>query len=312
MRASSIRKKVRVGIALSGGGGRGLAQVGALKVLEQGGVPIDVIAGTSIGAVIGGVYACWPDAIELEKRVLAFVRSRYVENLNLATIRRLGGIPTVGEEAQNETGPGLFDRIQTAFRGLYASHLGLSRRSVLGGKGIHRALRMVFNNRTFEETVVPFGAVAVDLREGCEVIIGSGDLARGVAASAAIPGIFPPVELNGRLLCDGGYTSPVPIDAVNTLGANVVIAVDVSQHGIAVSELGNGVEIAMRSSEISLIALEQEQLRRADAVISARGQNRHWSDFSQPEEAIHAGEVACEQMLDSIRGVIDERSRLFL
>jgi len=183
---------------------------------------------------------------------------------------------------------------------------------VLGAKGIQRALRTVFNDRTFEETVVPFGAVAVDLREGCEVIIGSGDLAKGVAASAAIPGIFPPVELNGRLLCDGGYTSPVPIDAVNTLGANVVIAVDVSQHGIAVSELGNGVEIAMRSSEISLIALEQEQLRRADAVISARGQNRHWSDFSQPEEAIHAGEVACEQMLDSIRGVIDERSRLFL
>ena len=175
MSASSIRKKVRVGIALSGGGGRGLAQVGTLKVLERSGIPIDVIAGTSIGAVIGGVYACWPDAIELEKRVLAFVRSRYVKNLNLATIRRLGGIPTVGEEAQNETDPGLFDRIQTAFRGLYASHLGLSRRSVLGGKGIQRALRMVFNNRTFEETVVPFGAVAVDLREGCEVIIGSGD-----------------------------------------------------------------------------------------------------------------------------------------
>ena len=312
MTASSIRKKVRVGIALSGGGWRGLAQVGVLKVLERSGIPIDVIAGTSIGAVIGGVYACWPDAIELEKRVLGFVCSRYIENLNLATIRRLGGIPTVGEEAQNERGPGLFDRIQTAFRGLYASHLGLSRRSVLGGKGVQRALQMVFSNRTFEETAVPFGAVAVDLREGCEVIIGSGDLARGVAASAAIPGIFPPVELSGRLLCDGGYTSPVPIDAVNTLGANVVIAVDVSQRGIAVNELGNGVEIAMRSSEISLIALEQEQLRRAHSVISARGENRHGSDFSEPEEAIHAGEVACEQMLDSIRAVIDERSRLFL
>jgi NTE family protein len=173
-------------------------------------------------------------------------------------------------------------------------------------------LETVFNNSTFEDTVIPFGAVAVDLREGREVIIGSGDLARGVAASAAIPGIFPPIELNGRLLCDGGYTSPVPIDAVETLGANVVIAVDVSQHGIAVSELSNGVEIAMRSSEISLIALEQEQLRRADAVISARGQDRHWSDFSQPEEAIQAGEIACEQMLDNIRGVIDERTRLFL
>ena len=312
MSASGIRKKVRVGIALSGGGGRGLAQVGVLKVLERAGITIDVIAGTSIGAVIGGVYACWPDAEELEKRVLAFVHSRYIENLNLATIRRLGGIQAVGEEAPSETDPGLFDRIQTAFRGLYASHLGLSRLSILSGERVQRVLETVFNNSTFEDTVIPFGAVAVDLREGREVIIGSGDLARGVAASAAIPGIFPPIELNGRLLCDGGYTSPVPIDAVETLGANVVIAVDVSQHGIAVSELSNGVEIAMRSSEISLIALEQEQLRRADAVISARGQDRHWSDFSQPEEAIQAGEIACEQMLDNIRGVIDERTRLFL
>ena len=312
MSVTGIRKRVRVGLALSGGGARGLAQVGVLKLLERAGVSVDVIAGTSIGAIIGGVYACWPDAAELESRVLAFVRSKYIESLNLATIRRLGGIPTVGQEPVAQVDPGVFDRVQTAIRGLYASHLALSRRAVLGGERVQRVLETVFDNRTFADTEIPFGAVAVDLNEGCEVIIGSGPLARGVAASAAIPGIFPPVELNGRLLCDGGYTSPVPIDAVKTLGANVVIAVDVSQHGTAVSELANGVEIAMRSNEISLIALEQEQLRRADVVISARGQKRHWSDFTHPEEAIKAGEEACEQQLDSVRDVIDERTRLFL
>ncbi|MCH7824346.1 MAG: patatin-like phospholipase family protein [Acidobacteria bacterium] len=312
MSASRMRKRVRVGIALSGGGARGLAQVGVLKLLERAGVSVDVIAGTSFGAIIGGVYACWPDAAELEKRVLAFVRSKYMESLNLATIRRLGGILPVGEAAPHRDDPGLFDRVQTAFRGLYASHLALSRRAVLSGRRVQRVLETVFGSRTFEDTEIPFGAVAVDLKEGCEVIIGSGPLARGVAASSAIPGIFPPVELNGRLLCDGGYTSPVPIDAVKTLGANVAIAVDVSQHGIAVSELANGVEIAMRSSEISLMALEQEQLRRADVVISARGQKRHWSDFSDPEEAIRAGEVACEKLLDNIRDVVEERARLFL
>ncbi len=312
MNETDIRKTVRVGIALSGGGARGLAQVGVLKVLERAGVGVDVIAGTSIGAIIGGVYACWPDADELEKRVLGFVRSKYIESLNLATIRRLGGIPTVGEKTPHKADPGLFDRVQTAFRGLYASHLALSRRAVLSGERVLRVLETVFENRAFEDTEIRFGAVAVDLNEGCEVIIGSGPLARGVAASAAIPGIFPPIELNGRLLCDGGYTSPVPIDAVKTMGANVAIAVDVSRHGIAVSELANGVEIAMRSSEISLIALEQEQLRRADVVISTRGQTRHWSDFSRPEEAIRAGEVACEKLLDNIRDVIDERTHLFL
>jgi NTE family protein len=312
MSTSRIRKRVRVGLALSGGGGRGLAQVGVLKSLERAGISIDVIAGTSIGAIIGGVYACWPDAAELEKRVLAFVRSKYIESLNLATIRRLGGISMIGEEEPEQADAGVFDRVQTAFRGLYASHLALSRRAVLSGERVQRVLETVFDGRTFEDTEIPFGAVAVDLHEGCEVIIGSGPLARGVAASSAIPGIFPPVELNGRLLCDGGYTSPVPIDAVKTLGANVAIAVDVSQHGIAVSDLANGVEIAMRSTEISLMALEQEQLRRADVVISARGQERHWSDFSRPEEAIRAGEVACEKLLDSVRGIVEERARLFL
>jgi len=312
MSVSRIRKRVRVGLALSGGGGRGLAQVGVLKSLERAGISIDVIAGTSVGAIIGGVYACWPDAAELEKRVLAFVRSKYIESLNLATIRRLGGIPMIGEEESEHVDPGVFDRVQTAFRGLYASHLALSRRAILSGERVQRVLDTVFDGRTFEDTEIPFGAVAVDLHEGCEVIIGSGPLARGVAASSAIPGIFPPVELNGRLLCDGGYTSPVPIDAVKTLGANVAIAVDVSQHGIAVSDLANGVEIAMRSSEISLMALEQEQLRRADVVIPARGQKRHWSDFSRPEEAIRVGEIACDKLLDNVRDVVEGRARLFL
>ena len=308
---TTTRKTVRVGLALSGGGARGLAQVGVLKVLEREGIPIDIIAGTSIGAVIGGIYACWPDAGELEDRILAFVHSKYMEGLNLATIRRLGGIPTV-EADEVADRQGLFARIEKSIRGLYASHLAFSRRAVLSGERIMRVLENVFDGRTFDQTEIPFGAVAVDLRAGCEVIIGSGSLARGVAASSAIPGIFPPVDLDGRLLCDGGYTSPVPIDAVKALGANVAIAVDVSPDSIPATQLQNGVEIAMRSSEISLIALEHEQLRRADVVIPTRGKKRHWSDFTRPEEAIGAGVTACEHLLDNVRSAIEERAQLFI
>lgn len=164
----------------------------------------------------------------------------------------------------------------------------------------------------FDQTVIPFAAVAVDVEEGCEVIVANGSIARGVAASSAIAGIFPPVEIAGRKLIDGGYTSPVPIDAVQVLGANVVIAVDVSQSGRDTGRLGNAVEVAMRSSEITLQALEQEQLRRADVVIPARGAARHWSDYSAPHEAIAAGERAAERLIDSIHGVIQKRARLFV
>ncbi|MFQ5742551.1 MAG: patatin-like phospholipase family protein [Acidobacteriota bacterium] len=307
-----LHQNVRVGLALSGGGGRGLAQVGVLKVLQRESIPVDLIAGSSVGAIIGGLYACWPDAGELEKRIFAFVKSKYMEGLNLATIRRLGGVSTLREGHGEPRSTGLFKDIQDSIRHLYASHLALSRLSVLSGDRVMRTLQVAFEGRTFDDTEIPFAAVAVDLAAGCEVIVTNGPLARGVAASAAIPGIFPPVEIDGRMLIDGGYTSPVPIAAVQTMGANVVIAVDVSLGGLPLTDLENGVEVAMRASEVSLIALEHEQLRRADVVIPARGQDRHWSDFSEPEESVAAGESAATNLLDNIRAAIDERARLFV
>jgi len=308
----ALRKRVRVGLALSGGGGRGLAQVGVFKVFEREGVPIDLIAGSSIGSIIGGLYACWPDAEALETRVLEFVTSRYMQGLNLETIRKLGGVPPVDDFEAKRTEPGFFGKVQSAIRRLYASHLALSRLSVLKGDAVRRTLDALFEDRTFDQTEIPFAAIAVDLDSASEVILSSGPVALAVSASSAIPGIFPPVEIEGRLLIDGGYTSPVPIDAIETMGANVVVAVDVSQSGIPVEELVNGVEVAMRASEISLIALEKEQLRRADVCVPARGMSRHWSDFSHPEEAIEAGEEAAEKMLSSIFAAVEERARLFL
>lgn len=310
--AASTRQKIRVGLALSGGGARGIAQVGVLKVFEREGIPVDLIAGSSIGAIIGGVYACWPDAAELEQRILGFVHSEYMESLNLATVRRLGGIPTLVEVEEGVRDAGFFQRIQGSIRRLHASHRALSRISVLSGKRIMKVFEELFEDRTFEQTVIPFAAVTADLNAGCEIIVTTGPLARGVAASAAIPGIFPPVEIDGHLLIDGGYTAPVPIDAVQTMGANVVVAVDVSLGGIPLTKLENGVEVAMRASEISLLALEQEQLRRADVVIPARGQARHWSDFTKPEEAVAAGERAAENLLDNVQAAIEERAQLFL
>lgn len=310
--SDGLRKRVRIGLALSGGGARGLAQVGVFKVLERENVPVDLIAGSSIGAIIGGLYACWPDAAALEAKVLEFVNSRYMQGLNLETIRKLGGVPPVEDFEEQRKEPGFFGKVQSAIRRLYASHLALSRLSVLKGDVVRRTLERLFEDRTFDETEIPFAAIAVDLNSASEVILTTGPLARAVSASSAIPGIFPPVEIEGRLLIDGGYTSPVPIEAIQTMGANVVVAVDVSQSGIPIEELANGVEVAMRASEISLIALEKEQLRRADVCIPARGMSRHWSDFSHPEEAIRAGEEAAEKMLDSLRAAVDERAKLFL
>lgn len=315
------RRGVRVALALAGGGGRGLAHVGVLKVLEREEIPIDLITGTSIGAIIGALYARERDVEDVERRILDFLGSRAMRRLNLAEMERLRDVGRPSSSGSEERDPvagddevdgGLFARLQRHFRRLYASHRAMSQVAMLSGDELMEALDELFEGDSFEDLAMPFAAVAVDVHSGREVIITRGSLAEGVGASSALAGIFPPVELDGRTLIDGGYVSPVPIVAAESLGANVVLAVDISLTGRDAGEFPNAVEVAMRAGEISRGALEREQLRRADVVIPARFAERHWSDFSVAREAIAGGEKATMNLLDSIRAVIDERSRRFL
>lgn len=307
---TEISDHVRVGLALSGGGARGLAQVGVLKVLEREGIAVHLVTGTSIGAVMGGLYACSTDALATEARVLETVASGGMQALDLNQILKLSDVHPVGGEPAPEGG--WIASAQKLIRRVVASHAALTRKAVIDSEQILGLFDDMFGDCTFEQARIPFAAVAVDLEEGCQVIIAKGRIARAVAASSAIAGIFPPVEIGGRRLVDGGYTSPVPIEAARTLGANVVIGVDVSTGTIERGGLANAIEVAMRANEITLMALEREQLHRADVVVPARGQERHWSDYSAPEEAIEAGERAAEQMLDSIHAAIEERAHLFV
>lgn len=307
---TEISDHVRIGLALSGGGVRGLAQVGVMKVLEREGIPVHLVTGTSIGAVMGGLYACSPDAASTEARVLETVASSGMQALDLNKILKLANVNPVAGDPPPEGG--WFASAQKLVRRVYASYAALTKQAVIEGEQILGVFDEMFGDCTFDQVRIPFAAIAVDLEEGCEVIIARGRIAKAVAASSAIAGIFPPVEIGGRSLVDGGYTSPVPIEEARTLGANVVIGVDVSTGVIDRGGLESAIEVAMRANEITLIALEREQLRRADVVVPARGQERHWSDYSAPQEAIAAGEHAAERMLDSIHTAIEERARLFV
>lgn len=302
----------RVGLALSGGGARGLAQVGVLKVLERERVPIDVIAGTSAGAIVGALYAALGDAAALETRVRDTLVSSELSGLELGRTLGSSGIVALGEEDRPERRPGLWGRARRKLRRLRASYAALTRSAVLPEAAVRRLFEGLFGDVGFEELAIPFTAVAVDLESGREVLIRNGPLAKAVAASAAVAGIFPPVEMGGRRLIDGGYTSPVPVDAVRAMEADVVMAVDVSVDGLDSQPAVNAVQVAMRSSEICLVSLEREQLRRADVTIRAGGRARHWSDYSEPDEAIAAGARATEGTLEHIRVALEEGSRIRL
>src|SRR5450631_1481507 len=209
----------RICLVLSGGGARGIAHIGVLKVLEELKIPIDCIAGTSMGAVVGGLYASGMNAREIE-----------------ATMRSVDW-----QEAFRDTPPRrdlAFRRKQDDRNFLVRLPLGLKHGQILLPKGFIqgqklqetlRQLTLPFSNSTdFDLLPTPFRAVATDLETGNAVLLDRGDLAIAMRASISAPGVFAPVEMNDRLLVDGGLAENLPINVARAMHADILIVSDVS------------------------------------------------------------------------------------
>jgi NTE family protein len=185
--SKSRKRKLVIGLALGSGAARGLAHIGVIRAIEEAGLKVDVIAGTSIGALIGAVYASG----QLDLLEQAFQQFDW---------------KTIGS---------YFDPV-------------FPRSGLIKGKKIAGFVREYLSVRTFAELPIPFRAVATDVRNGEEVVLGSGDLLEAIRASISIPGILTPVHHDSRILVDGGLVDPVPVSVARELGADVVIAVDLN------------------------------------------------------------------------------------
>ena len=181
-------KGKKIGLALGSGSARGLAHIGVIKVLEENNIPINMIAGTSMGSLIGASFASGLTGTEMEEIAC---------NVNLKTTSRLF-MPTPSVQ-------GLID-----------------------GNRINDFLVSLMDNRSFSSLKMPFAAVATDIERAEEVVITEGPIVKAIRASISIPGIFTPAMLKGRAMVDGGLMNPVPVDVVKKLGADYIIAVDVS------------------------------------------------------------------------------------
>ena len=217
---TAVAGRPKVGLVLGGGGAKGAAEVGVLKVIEKAGIPIDYIAGTSIGSIVGGLYAAGYTATELDTM---FCRQEW---LTLLTDRRndLGNEPYLVKDGV------------TYIFGFPI--MGEIRESVIGGFGMMRGERvekMVDSMarckgcHEFESLRIPFRCVAADFRNAREIVLKSGTLSKAVRASMAIPGIFKPVNQDGMKLVDGGMMNNFPVDVVKKMGADIVIAIDLQQ-----------------------------------------------------------------------------------
>ena len=283
------KEKLKIGLALGGGGARGLAHIGVLKVLERENIPIDLITGTSMGAIIGGAYALNKDISAIEK--IAEKYSKISEfNIDFSF-----------NEKEREDKPFFLKKMSDFLKKGYILNLELRRKYINDGEGVKNIIKDLVDNATFVDTKIPFAVVAADLVKGEKIILNQGKLFDALLASASIPGMFPPVTLDKKILVDGGIVDVVPIETAQSLGANFIIAVSVSQTIKKREEFNNAVEIFFRSESITSAELRKLQLSFADIVITPKVGRFHWSDFSKPKQCIREGEIAAQNAISELK-----------
>ncbi len=283
----------KIGLALGGGGARGMAHIGVLKVLERENIPIGLIVGTSIGSVIGAMYAQLTDAFEVEKRVLNYLHGEVFKNLNVHLLFQ-----------KNTKEEKFLDRMVTFLKHQYILTKSFTRMGLMGRKILDDALEALIDDSDIRDTKIPFAVVTTDIWSGEDIVLREGPLRKAVAASSTIPGTFQPVEWNGYSLVDGGVIDMVPVWETFEMGAKIVIGVDVTRDLIRPKEFKNGLEIMFRADEITNYRLNKIHLRDANVVIRPEVGNAHWADFARAEEFIARGEKATEAKAEEIRNVI--------
>jgi len=285
----------KICLALGGGAARGLAHLGVLKVFEDAKIPVHMITGTSLGALIGGQYASKPDASFWMDRVEQFLRGFRSRKTRLEFVRKL--------EQPADNSHGFFSDMATLIRKGYFWGVTATKSAFISEQEYEDLIYPLIPDISIEETKIPFGCVATDIRNGRRVMFTSGPLRTAVSASCALPGIFPPVESDGMRLVDGGWVERVPVLCAWDMGADIVIAVDVSSD-VAPFDDKSGLDIILRADAVSRIYLNDILAREADLVIHPDVGAIHWADFSNPREMYKQGETATLAKLISIRTII--------
>ncbi|NTW66692.1 MAG: patatin-like phospholipase family protein [Nitrospirae bacterium] len=259
----------KVALVLGGGAARGFAHIGVIRALEQEKVPIDLIVGTSVGSLIGAIYAYDANSMELEWTAFMLEKDS------------------------------LFDYgLITAFTGM----------GVAKGDKLEEFVKSKVPVANIENLKIPFAAVATDLNRGTSVVLDKGSVARAVRASSAIPGVFNPVEYQGRLLVDGGVIDSIPVSVAREKGADIVIAVDISMNVVNFN-ITNIVDVMLQSITIMGAVNAKTRKKEADVLISPKVGDVGMMDFTQKKRCMLAGIEATQKMMPEIKAKIEEWGR---
>ncbi len=288
------KKGKRIGLALGAGGARGLAHIGVLRVLEKEAIPVDLIVGTSIGALVGGAYASGMSPDELEKKVDEYLHSPEFQSSAMKAF----------ESAHERGDMGLKKKIQSYLKNRFYVVQAMFKPGILSNEDFQAVINHFIPDIQIEETRIVFRSVATDLVTGEQIIFSEGSLRQAVMASCAIPGAVAPLRDGEKILSDGGIICLIPISVARKEGADIVIAVAVDRDVSSEEELKTVVSIYHRVSEIMASKIEDYALMDADIVIIPEVGDLHWSNFSQAMNLIHEGEKATREKLDDIRNAM--------
>ncbi len=289
----SAKKRPRIGLVLSGGGARGAAHVGVLKVLEELRVPVDYIAGTSMGSIVGGSYASGNTVDEMLYSIST------IKSADLAT----------------DTPPRqdvLFRRKQDDLKNYIGPELGfrggrlLLPKGVVTGVGLEAVLRdmaKVKGSIDFNQLPIPFRACATDIETGKMVVFGKGDLAAVMRASMSVPGAIAPAEIDGRALVDGGLTRNLPVDVARQMGADVIIAVNLGTQLMRRDQIES--LLGVTGQMINILTEQNVQaslasLKPDDILILPELGDYSASDFDHMPDTIPIGEAAARKVADRL------------
>lgn len=292
------QKRVKVGLVLSGGGAKGFAHIGVLKVLEDAGVKIDFIGGTSMGAVVGGLYASGYNAAQLDS---IFRETNFDELLS-------DYIPRASKNFYEKRNDDLY-ALSLPFNDFKIGIPKALSKGLYNFNLLSRLTRNVRHIRDFNQLPTPFLCIGSNIETGEQVILDRGNLAQAMIASAAFPSLFSPVEIDGKLLVDGGVTNNYPIDEIKKLGADVIIGVDVQNDLLDRYSLKDATKILVQITNLHSIEKMKANVKKTDIYIKPDIKNYGVVSFDKGREIIVKGEDATFSVYEKIELLVDSSNK---
>ncbi len=280
---------MKIGIALGGGGAKGLAHIGVLEVLEEHGIRPAYVAGTSIGAIVGAIYCLDGTAHGLKNKAESMIQMGEFKDFRLEEF--YADKENILEKFKKE----VLEKFYFGRLIFKKSHVRL--------ENAQKLFATVFGDKTFNDFRIKFICNALDIQSGDEILFDKGRVADAVWASCAIPGLLPPFVKENRILVDGGVIDNIPVRPVKKIGARTVLAVYLSEKPHFKEEPDTGYKIAQRSFSYMKYHFDQHILAEADFAINPEVGKFHWAEFSELDELVQKGREATTKNIKAIKSI---------